>query len=62
MITDYQVVESGDDEQLAEAVKVAIQDGWQPFGSIAVTSFFSLDWGDEPFYWYCQAMVKYAEG
>lgn len=62
MITDYQIVETGDGDEIAEAVKVAIRNGWQPFGSIAVTSFFDLDWDDDPFYWYAQPMVKYAEG
>ena len=62
MITDYHIVEAGDDDELEDAVKIAIQDGWQPFGGVAVTSFYDLDWHDEPFYWYCQAMVKYGEG
>jgi len=61
-ITNYQLVESGDDSEVKEAVLAAIRNGWQPFGSIAVTVWFDADWCEEPCYWYCQPMVKYGEG
>ncbi len=61
MITDYQVVESGDEDELSKEVKAAIEDGWQPFGGLSVTVWFDIEWTDEPVYWYAQPMVKYVE-
>ncbi len=61
MITDYQLIESAEGDEVAEAVLNAIQDGWQPFGSISITVWTHPDC-DDPGYWYCQPMVKYAEG
>lgn len=52
MITDYQVVETREADDLKLEVDRLIREGWQPFGSVAVCA-------DGQSRRYCQAMVVY---
>jgi hypothetical protein len=54
MIIGYRVVCAGIADELAESVMSFMAEGWQPFGSIAMTC--------DPCgsYFFSQAMVKYA--
>ena len=54
-IVDYQILSDECIKGLEKAVRDAILDGWQPFGSLVVTTYrFGTTW----FY---QSMVRYAD-
>ena len=54
-VTHYNIESEADLIALRQAVETAIHDGWQPYGSLAV----SLSPEGDPVY--LQPMVKYAE-
>ena len=54
-IRDYQLVESRDVKKLTAAVKVLMQQGWVPFGSVSMVYDPKVVYGII----YVQTMVKY---
>lgn len=55
-IVDYETIGADDLKNLDHEVMAAIEDGWQPFGSIAIAA---TDRIDEVYYIYVQPMVRY---
>ncbi len=54
-IIDYQIVESHNSKKLTAAVKVLMQQGWVPYGPVAVVFDPTITYQ----YTYVQTMVKY---
>jgi len=52
-IADYKIIEEYDTQKLEQLVNKAIQEGWQPLGSVVV---YILPSDKMP--WYVQTMVK----
>ena len=52
-IADYKIIEEYDTQKLEQLVNEAIQEGWQPLGSVVV---YILPSNKEP--WYVQTMIK----
>lgn len=52
-IAEYKIIEEYDTQKLERQVNEAIQEGWQPLGSVVV---YILPSNKEP--WYVQTMVK----
>ena len=52
-IADYKIIEEYDTQKLEQLVNEAIQEGWQPLGSVVV---YILPSNKEPYY--VQTMVK----
>ncbi len=59
-IIDYKVLEAGDGDDLSREAQQAIQEGWQPFGSLSTTPPAETENYSTKF-WYAQAVVKYEE-
>lgn len=55
-ISDYQIVESSDSKKLTASVKVLMQQGWVPYGPVAVVLSYGGDLAKRV---YVQTMVKY---
>ncbi len=55
-VTDYEILSESDPKALERKIKVAIHEGWQPFGSPCVSPR-----GDGFAAVYAQALVKYAD-
>ena len=55
-IIDYETIGADDLSNLDHEVNVAIKDGWQPLGSIAVSSCVDVQ---DVYHTYVQAMVRY---
>ncbi len=53
-ITSYSLAQASEPRELAKKIEAAIHDGWQPYGSIAVTH---AENGTE----FVQPIVRYAE-
>lgn len=61
-MTEYDVISADTPEELKAAVRVALADGWEPQGGIAVSSYWYNENGTMITCWgYCQAMVKRSE-
>lgn len=56
-IVEYSIISAKDPQEVEEAVRAALEGGWQPFGGIS-----RADEGT-PYYdtYFAQAMVKYEE-
>ena len=56
-ITEYETIGADDLHNLDHEVTRAIEDGWQPFGSIAVSQTTTI--ADDVYRIYVQPMVRY---
>jgi hypothetical protein len=63
LITEYKIIEELSLEFFELYINKAIQEGWQPFGAVAVTTWEFDSRGDvDRSFLYTQAMVKQSNG